>query len=397
MKRCLAVCVAVLTALAAGGCTRDYEEIARADYQLDRGYYVSDYDYIYGLSQLKDAIDGIYDDDDAITELGRDVVAPLVEFDDALAIEGAPYSFPTRMFYYVATDYKSYEKGTSPFASSPEEATAVFWNSLSPDSDKTIAEGVMQKAREYVIHCMAAMYAYEDYGLELTDDYLSSYENVFSFFGNTAALNEYFAAYGLNDELLKEYYKYSYQYSLLHEYLVGTGGLLYPDDDEAYAFFESDCLYLQQIVFSYVVEDENGCIVYKTDEEIAASRAEGQELYAKIVNDPEQFIRNMYRTEHLTWKDNPTGYVYVPGDVLEVISDAYFAMMPDEIIAVDTPIGYYIIRALEKNKQIYESSEDMIIRAYCDEAFESEMSKYYSRFTVNEAEFSRYEFSKILT
>lgn len=397
MKRILALFIAVSVLVAFGGCTRDYEEIARSEYALDRGDYVSGYDYEYGLSELGDKIQNIYQDDENITELGRDVVDPLVDFDDANIIQGTKYSMPTRMFYYMAVENKSYEKGTSPFVISTEEETAVFWNSLSPESTETIAEQIMRNTKQIALHTMASMYAYEDYGLEMTDAYMESYQSIFNLFGNVDALNEYYAAFGLTDELLKEYLMYFTQYASVKERLVGENSEFYPTEEQAYDFFESECLYLQQIVFSYVEEDENGCIIYKSEEEKQKAKAEGEELYAKILDDPRQFTRNMYKTQHLTWDENPMGYIYVPGDVLPEISDAYFTLMPDEILAIDTPLGYYIIKPLEKNKDVYSGADDMIIRAYCDRVLEGELSKYYENFTFDEAQFTRYEFSKILT
>ncbi|MBR6594520.1 MAG: hypothetical protein IKK83_05005 [Clostridia bacterium] len=397
MKQTIAFALALLCVLSLVSCTSDFEDIARSEYELDRGTAVSDYDYSKGLGALFDRIKGVYEDNDDLTEYGRDIVEPLVEFDGALMFEGDEYDFPTRLFYYMMVEAKSGDVNNTDYVDATEAEAAVYWNSLLQDKLKTHKDYALEYGLEICRHALASMYAMDDLGFTETENYISSYNNIFSFFGNEQALNEYYAAYGLDSELLLQFSRYFTAYNELREYLIGTGGKYYPDEEELYSFYEEECIYMQQIVFSYVDYYPDGRIVYKSDEEIAAKRAEGKALYEQIVNKPVLFTRNMYRTEHPDWKENSAGYLYTPGEILPELETAYRQLIPGDITAVDTPLGYYIIQAVDKHEDIYTSNKDRISSALCNRIYEGLISPYYDCFVYNEAEYNRYKFEEILT
>ncbi len=399
MKKFLTFVLAMAFLLSFASCTADLEDIAREDFSLDEGNAVSDYNCNIGLSQLGDNIANIYQDDENLMEWGRDVVDAIVEFDDAVLFSDNTLSFPTRMFYYALVETKNTELGYFLYNNPSAEEERIYWNSLLPDLTVTRKENVLDSALSFAKYSMATQYAikdYEGYTSGTTD--VSTYESLLQGFGNNvAALEEYYYAYGLNSQTLKDFLKFQMDYLDFKEYLVGYGGVFWPSDEELEAYFNDKCVYMQQIVFSYVYQDSYGCTLYKPEEEIAKVRAEGQKVYGKIVNDPKQFERNLYRSDMTNWTDNAAGYFYTDSEILPELSAAYDTLMPGEITAVETPLGYYIIRAVDKTQALYDSNEDRISTELCNEIYHGVMEKYFDNFTFDEAQFKRYDFEDILT
>lgn len=392
MKRFFALFLVMVTVLSTVSCSAEGQEISKQNYVINTNNNVDD-----GLSKLKDLLATVYENDDDIVELGRDPVSATVDFDDALLLVGDEYSLPLRLFYYIMVELKGNDINNIAMYGINVEDEAAFWDTLVNDKDISKETDVLERGLNTCYEVLASMYAYKDYGLDEDDSYLESYENILSFFGNEAALEEYYSAYGLSVDYLKMYLRYNAIQTRLYHHLVGLDGILYPDKEQLWAHFEDDCVYMHQIVFSYVQEDDYMQITYKSQEEIEALRAEGEALYAEIIENPKLYERNMYRTQHPEWASNAGGYLYVPGDIQEVLVEAYSKLTPGEITAVDTPIGYYIIQSIEKNEEAFNSSLDGITQSLCAKIYTEEMTKYYSNFTIDMDQYNRYDFNDIIT
>ncbi len=398
MKKLLILFLVTCFALSSASCdTSAGEEIADFSYKLDDGNGEQNYSYNKGLSDLKDLINGVYDTPGDINEMGRPVVSPIVEFDDGICMSADGIDFPTRLYYYLMCEFKYTEISQSFDFAIKAEDTPEYWNSLDFDSNKTIREVVIEKVYDIARSIIACELAYKDYDMEKGNTWQQSYDDtVANIFGNETALNEYYAAYGLDSELLKLNYQFVELYNEFYEHLVGVDGILYPSVDESKKYFEDECIYIEQIVFPYVEINESGHNVYKSDEKINESRTKGKELFDLINGDPKQFDRNMYKTEHPEWEENRNGYIYIPNYVLPEIMDACKKAEVGEVFAVDTPIGYYIIRNKEKTGDAFEMGSSKIITSHCQTIFKNEITKYFDRISVNQEQINKYTFEEVL-
>ena len=397
MRRLLASLLFLTLFLSLVACTADYEEIAVQGQSLDRGENISGYDCAYGLNALNDRITSIFEDNDDVVNYGKDIVEAKVTFDDANILVGDEYSLPTRIFYYTMSDVKTSIISNALNIDATGDDAKLYWDTNYPDQNYTIIEKAYQNALMYCQQYLATFYAMEDYGFEETEDYLYTYENILAAFGTVEAMDEYFSAYGLTGDYLKMLHRYQTAYMQFKGYLINPDGILYPSDEEAYEYFENDCVYMQQIVFSYVEVDEINRWVSKSPEDIEASRAKGEEVYAKILEDPDMFIRNLDQSQFSDWRDNVKGYYYSPYEIQETLLNAYYELEVGEITAIDTPIGYYIIKAAEKTPSVFEVVKDRVVQALCDEIHKEVLAPYFDRFTLDEEQYNRYEFDDIIT
>ncbi|MBQ7048082.1 MAG: hypothetical protein IJN86_03955 [Clostridia bacterium] len=394
MKRILISLLALTLCVALVSCTSDLQEIKRTDYTLDKGGQVDGYDCAYGMEELMNILSGIYDYDGDIVEMGKDVVDPIVDFDDALLFKGEQYSLPVRIYYYLMAGLKtSGYIGTDYNTLLGDEE---FWDSLYPDLAINFKDHSMKYGMQVCKDMVASMHAYKDFGYTPTNNDAVSFESVLSVFGSVDALNEFYAAYGMNDTLLKEYFKLNNIYMGLKDYLVGLSGEYYPNEEECKEYYYDECVYMHQIVFSYVYTNPDRYVLYKDEETIESLRKQGKELYAKIVDNPAMFERNQHLTQEADWEQNVQGYFYTPTEIQEELYDAYKKLMPGEITAIDTPIGYYIIKAVDKTDTSYHMNEDRVITSYCEKIYSDLISPYYDKFTLDTVQYERYSFDEIL-
>ena len=390
-KRLLALVLSVSLALSLCACASKGDEIATTDFEIDKNAVLNG-----GFSGLNDRLNGIYDEPEDLIEFGGTNTIPTVGFDDAVYLSADDVKFYTRYFYFSMVEIKSSDISNAMLYGINAKDDPAFWNSFAVDTNKTRKELVIEKAKKSAYYATISNLILEDYGFKKSDTHLLSYQNILSLYGNEQAIRDYYGAYGLGDDYLLPYLEQYSAYSEFREFLVGVDGKLYPTDEQAKQFFKEKCLYFEQIVFNYIHTDDNGYIYPKNDADIAEARRKGKDVYDQILNDDRMFDRNMHLTEHSEWSENVYGYTYIPNEILPELEEAYFKLKPGEITAVDTPLGYYIIRALEKTDQAYEASNSRIVDAYCDIAFKAELDKYADKLSVNEGESTRYSFEDVL-
>ncbi len=390
-KRLFSAFLVFVLVLSLFACAKEGDEIANESFGIDKNAVFSE-----GFAAFEDRLNGIYDAPDDLVELGGQNIIPVVDFDNAVYASAGNYECYTRFLYYMLVELKSGDISNALLYGINAKDDDSFWNSLGIDSDKTRRELIIQKAEMYAKYLTVSNAIMKDYGFTPSNNHQLSYDNLLSLYGNEQAINDYYGAYGLGDDMLLPYLKMFSAYSEFREYMVGTDGELYPTDEQAKQFFRDECIYMEQIVFSYVHTDEDGYTYHKTDEEIADARSRGQAVYRAILDDSRMYDRNMHLTEHPEWSENVYGYTYIPDEILPALEEAYLKLAPGEIVAVDTSLGYYILRALEKTDKAYEESNSRIIDAYREKAFGELIEKHVKLLTVNEDEFSRYSFEDIL-
>ncbi len=391
MKRILAFFLVAVTMLSLCACEAEGEEIARTDFIIDGNKDVGD-----GFDSLKQFLAGVFDDPDDIKEMAGNNAEAVVEFDDAVYLQIGENVFPTRMLYYAISVLKSSEISEAQTNSVKAKDNDEYWNSLVFDHYKTRKELLLEAAKENVTNMLITMDIMKEYGFTESNNYIYSYESILANYGSEQAIEDYFGAYGLSAELYKKYLRYISAYNEFKEYLIGADGPLFPSDDEVKKHFYERCMYFEQIYISYTTIDENGFIVYKSDEEIQAARERGEKLYAQIQQNPEMFDRSLYLTEHSLWSENPMGYCYAPGEIIPELENLYFDLDVGEIGVLDSPIGYYIIRPKEKTDEVYEGNNMFIAESLRTEMYQKEIDKYRDKLIVNEDQFTRYDYLDII-
>jgi len=390
-KRLLSMILSLSMVLFFVACSAEGEEIARGNFDINSDILLED-----GIDNWKDRIDGIYDEPDDLVELGGQNTIPVVDFDDAVCLSMDGVDFYSRYLYYILVEMKSSSISNALYYGVNAKDDEAYWNSLEIDTYKTKREAALERGKNYAYNFVISNAIMKDYGFVESDSYLLSYDNLLAMYGNEQAINDHYCAYGLGDDYLKPYLKRYSAYSEFREYMVGVGGKLYPTDDQAKKFFRDKCIYMEQIVFNYIYTDEDGYVYKKSEDDIADARKRGEDVYKSILDDPRMFTRSMHLTEHSEWSENVYGYTYTPNEIIPELEEAYFNLKPGEITAVDTPLGYYIIRALEKTDRAYEDSNSRIIDAYCENAFVKLLEEYKDKLVIDESQFSRYTFEDVL-
>ena len=391
IKKLLALFLTIFMLFSICSCAESGEELARDNFDVNSDKVMAD-----GLAELYDRLEGVYEDQDDLIELGGQNTIPLVEFDDAVYLSIGEFDFYTRYLYYIMVEIKSSAISNALLYGINAKNDDAFWNSLEIDTYKTKREVALEKSKTAARYAAISNAIMKDYGFVESDSYQLSYENLLVMYGNKQAINDHYCAYGLGDDYILPYLKQYSAYSEFREFMVGVDGELYPTDEQAKEFFRDKCIYMEQIVFNYTYTDENGYCYKKSDAEIADARRRGEEVYASIKEDPRMFDRNMHLTEHPEWSENAYGYTYIPNDIIPELEDAYFKLKPGEIVAVDTPLGYYILRALEKTDKAYEDSNSRIIDGYREMAFAELMNQHMDKLNIINDEFNRYDFKDIL-
>lgn len=391
MKRFLALFLVVVTMLSLCACEAEGEEIARTDFIIDGNNVVGD-----GFDSLKQFLGSVFDDPDDIKEMAGNNAEAVVEFDDAVYLQMGDNVFPTRMLYYALSVLKSTEINEARTYFINAQDTNEYWNSLVFDNYKTRKEILLEAAKENVTNMVITMGIMKEYGFSESDNYIYSYENILANYGSEQAIEDYFGAYGLNAELYKQYLRCFSAYNEFKEHLIGPNGPLFPSDEDIKRYFYERCMYFEQIYISYTTVDENGYIVYKSNEEIQAARERGEKLYAQIQQNPEMFDRSLYLTEHDLWSENPAGYFYVPGEIIPELEELYFNLNAGEVGMLDSPIGYYIIRPKEKTDEICKANDTFIAENLRTVMYQKEIDKYRDKLIVNEEQFTRYDYLDII-
>lgn len=391
MKRLLALAVVFSALLSLCACEAKGEEIARTDFIIDKNNVVED-----GFDDFGEFLQGVFDDPDDIHEMAGNNVEPIVEFDDAIYMQIGDTVFPTRMMYYAMSILKSSEINEAILNQINAKDTNEYWDSLAYDHFKSRRQLLIESAQENITNMVITMHVKENYGFSESDNYIYSYENILANYGSEQAIEDYFGAYGLTAELYKEYLRFFCAYNELKEHLIGPEGPFFPDEEDAKKFFYEKCTYFEQIYISYTKVDENGYIIYKTEEEKAEAKARAEALYAKIEETPELFDRNLHLTEHELWAENPKGYCYVPGEIVPELEAKVFELEVGEVGAIETNIGYYIVRPKQKTDEVYEGNNSIIKEALRDSLYQQEMQKYHNQLIVNEEQFTRYDYLDIL-
>ncbi len=285
----------------------------------------------------------------------------------------------------VVTLFLSRYKGMLSMSVSASNADS-YWdtivdNKLGTTNNDVHTEYGLNMAKTY----LAALYVFEERGLELSDDIIDSVDEridqLIDAAGSKSALNEELAQYGANVDILREAYLIEEKMTVLIDDLYGEDGSLI-DHGEQNAFYMENYRRFKQIfipLYQFVYEtnekgeevkktDDNGKYVIRklTDKEMAEVEARVEEIEGKIKSkDYEGFDKlvEAYDEEpNQSSKTYPGGFYLSPFSSYEIteVKEALFNMDTGTSRTVIPSSGYgiYIIMRYENEESGYTKKEN---------------------------------------
>ena len=354
----------------------------------------------------------------------------------------------TVLFSYEGTDFYS---GTFSYMLSSEKAyyeqqfayinyyysdANLGWSSvLDEESGMTYADAVWESLVLNAKRMVVVNHLLKQYNLALTDESAVStiegyiQQDMEDAGGNEYELNLAYAEYGVDIDMVRDYYLNNASLSVLRDYLYGDNGTQKIAADAVRAAFDEQYYKVESIYFNYYT-DSNGTtlktpegltdeavaeyfkenyvkvrhILFKTiddsrnplsDEQIAVKEAEAKELYDQIIAGETTFDENYSRSEDGGSTTYPDGYVFTYGEMVEEFEEAAFDMEVGEYRLVETSNGWHIMCREELEEDDIDGtsiSGSTNIETACETALTKQLigeqaEAFYEQLQNGEAEF----------
>lgn len=266
----------------------------------------------------------------------------------------------------------------------------IFLQALGTTTDNSVywstemAEGITYGdyfdvlAQSSIMSNAVALQLFDEYGLTLTKEEINSVDTaineLITSVGGRSTLNSYLVAYGINLDILRDVKLDSLKAAKLQDYLYGENGIDGATDEELAEYYEDNYYRAKFIVIRSdkdYIRDENGDIILDeeagsyltrdlTEDEVAEKEALAKDLELRITAGEDfEKLMNEYTmdTGMLHFAD---GYYFNSSAtfVEDAVKEAVASMAIDETKAIETELGWYIIKR-------YELRED----AWKDEAY----------------------------
>ena len=344
--------------------------------------------------------------------------------------------FYSGTFSFMLSSEKAYYEQYFNYINSYYNAGLGWSSVMDEETGKTygdvIEEGIILNPK-----CMLIVdYFCKQYGLELTDE--SAVSTVEEYIrqdmenagGNEYELNLAYSDYGVDIDMVRDFYMLYSKMSLLQDYLYGENGIQKIAESAVRESFEEQYYKLESIYFSYYsntantelkeldeVTDEAIAeyfaenyvkvrhILFKTidssgnsisDSEKEVKKAQAQELFDKIISGETTFDDNYDKSEDPGSDTYPEGYVFTKGEMVEEFETAAFDMEVGEYRLVETPNGWHIMNkvALEEDdiEEVIISSNTVTVEEACREALTKQIinqqaQEFYDKIESGDAVF----------
>lgn len=356
----------------------------------------------------------------------------------------------TVLFSYEGTDFYS---GTFSYMLSSEKAyyeqqfayinyyysgaTSAGSSVLDEETGMTYADAVWESLVLNAKRMVIVNHLLKQYNLKLTDE--SAVSTIEGYIeqdmedygdGNEYGLNLFYADYGVDIDMVRDYYLNNASLSVLRDYLYGDNGiqkiaadavresfdeqyykvdvdlfqLLYRHrqhhaqnargrDREAIAeYFKENYVKVRHILFKTIDDSRNPL----PDDQIAVKKAEAQELYDRIVAGETTFDDNYSKSEDGGSTTYPDGYVFTYDEMVEEFEEAAFEMEVGEYRLVETSNGWHIMCKEELEDDDIEGtsiSGSTKIETACKTALTKKLigeqaAAFYEQIKSGEAEFA---------
>ncbi len=270
------------------------------------------------------------------------------------------YKITEGMYRYWLATFKSNILSSCGVADSEE-----FWK-IEVQEGVTAAEYYTDIIDTQVKNYCVAQYLFRYYGLKLDEEIKKGIRDdvneKIDYYGGRAELNEELAYLNINIDTLEEIYTIEEKHAAVVAYLYGVGGPLELSAEAVRKYYEENYSRMMYIVLftTKPVLDESGNYVYSSDgvwktenmteEELAAVRAEAEELTARAKEgNDETFVSLMDRSDYQFLSSYPNG-LFVSANEFDVYGakmvTALDGMKPGDVTSFEEDESIWIVRKL---------------------------------------------------
>ena len=293
--------------------------------------------------------------------------------------------FYSGTFSYMLSSEKAYYEQQFAYINYYYSGANLGWSSvLDEETGMTYADAVWESLVLNAKRMVIVNHLLKQYNLKLTDE--SAVSTIEGYIeqdmedygdGNEYGLNLFYADYGVDIDMVRDYYLNNASLSVLRDYLYGDNGIQKIAADAVRESFDEQYYKVESIFFNYYTDTgsttlktpegvtdeaiaeyfkENYVkvrhILFKTiddsrnplpDDQIAVKKAEAQELYDRIVAGETTFDDNYSKSEDGGSTTYPDGYVFTYDEMVEEFEEAAFEMEVGEYRLVETSNGWHIM------------------------------------------------------
>lgn len=285
--------------------------------------------------------------------------------------------------------YEIYGKDSSSTSASALTDNPSFWV-MQDENGTTVGEalksGVLQNVK---VMLYLAQYAV-DAGYSLTDSdkakMKANLDQLASNFHTKKEFNRAIAQYGVNYNLLYDYYLLQGQASIGNYLLFGENGKYTVNDDRTREYYVNNYTTIQAIYINNVNKTyANGKTVYMPDEEKAQKTALAEEVYRKLLAGESASELARAYSERSTETTLEKGYTFKAGGFgVTQVEEAAKGLKIGESAKVETASGIYLIQRLALNMDMLTNEKDSISEELENADKLRLVNSVASQFTLNE-------------
>ena len=346
--------------------------------------------------------------------------------------------FYSGTFSYMLSSEKAYYEQQFAYINYYYSGANLGWSSvLDEETGMTYADAVWESLVLNAKRMVIVNHLLKQYNLKLTDE--SAVSTIEGYIeqdmedygdGNEYGLNLFYADYGVDIDMVRDYYLNNASLSVLRDYLYGDNGIQKIAADAVRESFDEQYYKVESIFFNYYTDTgsttlktpegvtdeaiaeyfkENYVkvrhILFKTvddsrnplpDDQIAVKKAEAQELYDRIVAGETTIDDNYSKSEDGGSTTYPDGYVFTYDEMVEEFEEAAFEMEVGEYRLVETSNGWHIMCKEELEDDDIEGtsiSGSTKIETACKTALTKKLigeqaAAFYEQIKSGEAEFA---------
>lgn len=281
-------------------------------------------------------------------------------------------------------------------SASDADAVENFWKNTEIDGENALT-AARNKAKDEAVKMAVRVQKAKELGVELTDeDKQSIKDNIDTIIKNNGGREEYekqLAAINTDAKTFEELFSNSQLISKLEQKLEDDGKLKVTDE-EVKQYLTDNYVKAKHILFATMdlstkqpYDDEKKASVKKTAEKILDEINNGGDFDA---------LMKQY-SEDTGLEQNPDGYVFTKGEMVQQFEDAAFALKPGEISElVESQFGFHIIKrepftVTDENVSQYASDAETKILS---EKFDSMTDKWTKKANVkvNESVLKKFKY-----
>lgn len=282
--------------------------------------------------------------------------------------------------------FEAYGLDSSTASASSLQDNAALWTMTAEDGTsvaENLKKGVMDRLK---LMLYLAQYAV-DQGYKMDANGKKTMENelntMVSSFPDKKTFNQTVKTYGVNYDILYDYYMLRGLASVGNYMLFGEGGKLEVSEDSAKNYFNKNyitisCIFINNVNKTY----PNGKTVYMPDSEKAEKTALAEEVYNKLLAGED--FSALYQRYSDSQSDSEKETFTKGGFRNAAAEEKAFALSEGETAKIDTDSGIYIIRRLPLDSSFYTEQSEAILTLLETQVQQKLLSDNESGFQMNE-------------